>query len=38
MRRFLIKVLLAYGPCDHPAIQQRSDGGWYCTECNAKVA
>ena len=40
MSRFLIKVLLqlAYGPCDHPAMQQRSDGGWYCTECGAKVA
>lgn len=25
-----------YGQCDHPMIQQRSDGGWYCTECGAR--
>lgn len=28
----------AYGVCNHPAIQQRSDGGWYCTECQQRVA
>lgn len=35
MSRILIKVLavLGYGQCDHPAIQQGSDGRWYCTEC-----
>lgn len=21
------------GACEHPAIVQRSDGHWYCTEC-----
>lgn len=24
---------LAYGQCTHPAIYQKSDGRWYCTEC-----
>lgn len=27
-------MILTYtGPCTHPAIQQGSDGRWYCTEC-----
>lgn len=30
----LIRILLGYGQCDHPAITQRSDGRWYCTECS----
>lgn len=30
--------ILAYGCPPHPAIQQRSDGRWYCTECGAPVA
>ena len=21
------------GACDHPAIIQKEDGHWYCTEC-----
>lgn len=25
-----------YGPCDHPMIEERSDGGWYCTECGQR--
>jgi hypothetical protein len=39
MTKILVKILaaLAYGPCDHPAIQQRADGRWYCTECGAQV-
>jgi len=24
--------------CEHPMIQQGSDGHWYCTECKAQVA
>jgi hypothetical protein len=24
------------GPCTHPAIEKRSDGGWYCTECGQR--
>lgn len=24
---------MLYGPCTHPAIEKRSDGRWYCTEC-----
>lgn len=30
-----LAVLLSY--CTHPMIEQREDG-WYCTECQAKVA
>lgn len=39
-RNVIVRLLavLGYGPCDHPAISQRSDGGWYCTECGQKVA
>lgn len=31
----VIRVLaaLGYGQCTHPAIYQKSDGRWYCTEC-----
>ena len=31
----ILKALsvLRYGACDHPAIYQKSDGRWYCTEC-----
>lgn len=36
MIKFL--ALLSYGCPPHPAIQQRADGGWYCTECGARVA
>lgn len=36
MRKFLAAIL-GYGCPPHPAIVQRPDG-WYCTECNQKVA
>jgi hypothetical protein len=26
-------MILAYGPCSHPAIYKGQDGRWYCTEC-----
>lgn len=26
-------IVLSYGQCTHPAIEKRSDGRWYCTEC-----
>lgn len=32
----LVHILLSY--CEHPMIQQGDDGGWYCTECKARVA
>lgn len=35
MKRF-IHILLSY--CDHPMMTQKEDGGWYCTECGARVA
>ncbi len=36
MPRKVIRLLavLRYGQCTHPAIYQKSDGRWYCTECD----
>lgn len=27
---------VTYKPCTHPAIEKRSDGNWYCTECGQR--
>jgi hypothetical protein len=29
-------IVLPYKPCTHPAIEKRSDGNWYCTECGQR--
>lgn len=32
----ILSAVTSYGQCTHPMIEKRSDGGWYCTECNQR--